>query len=182
MPNKVLSVFLVTAMSLLLAVCAAPWLCNASPPGTATKVEHISEFDAPAWPFLTINFRGTWHLEFYPGEAHGGQLYVCGGNDASGGNDKAAVQVWFYGGAVKLVSARYWQCGWCEVFLDGRSRGTYNLYSDDIEFGYELFETSGLKRGFHSIRVVNLGIPGSDDPIAQEYDLHYVNVDYLAVR
>jgi hypothetical protein len=174
-------VFLMCFLALLLAVGAAPWLGVAAP-SKATSVEYINEFDTPSWPFMRIEFKGTWHPEYYPGQAHGGQLYVCSGNNANGYNEKASVQVLFYGRAVKLVSARYWQCGWCEVFLDGRSRGTFNLSSEATEFGYVLFEANNLRQGFHTIRLVNLGIPGSDDPLAQEYDLHYVNVDYLAVR
>jgi hypothetical protein len=178
-----MTMLLVAALALLLAAGAAPWMSAGAPPQSRdADGESITEFEAPGWPFLWISFRRTWHVEYYPGQAHGGQLYVSSGNDASGNNDRASVQVIFYGSSVKLVTARYWQCGWCEVFLDGRSRGTFNLASDATQFDQVLFEDGGLRRGIHNIRVVNLGIPGSDDPIAQEYDLHYVNVDYMVVE
>ena len=144
--------------------------------------ESVTEFDYPAWPFVKISFRGEWHPEYYPGMVHADQLYVSSGNGAVGANDYASVQVCFYGSEVKLVAARYWQCGWCAVVLDGRYRGAFNLSSPAPQFDYVLFEARRLRRGFHDIRVVNLGIPGSDDPVATEYDLHFVNVDYMVVR
>lgn len=170
------------AMCMLAALlaCGLAAVPAAASPGAKT-CESLTDFDQAAWPFTRISFSGDWRAEHYT-EAHGGQIYTSSGNGAGGANDRASVSVGFYGSEVKLVAARYWQCGWCAVYLDGRFRGMYNLSSNTPQFGYVVFQASRLRRCSHEIRVVNLGIPGSCDPAAWEYDLHFVNVDYLAVR
>jgi hypothetical protein len=191
--KRLLAAMLITTLSLLLAVALAPWTAAAAPgnPGknaaaSTDVVEYVTEFDKAVKPFLKIGFTGAWHPEHYP-QAHGGQLYVSSGNDESGNDDYASVEVKFNASNVRLVAARYWQCGLCEIFLDGHSQGIFNLYFDNTkepfepDWGYVLFEATDLRPGAHTIKVVNLGLPGSDDEIAQEYDLHFVNLDYMVV-
>lgn len=146
--------------------------------------EYITEFEQPAaYPFSAITFGGPWGRELYA-DAHGGQLWVSPEAGAS-------VQVNFYGRSVKLVTSRFWQCGWCEVYVDGASRGTVNLFYDNLDSyetdsGFVAFEDYSLRPGHHTLELVNLGIPGLEvlpDWWLPEYEVpHFANVDCLVVR
>ena len=114
-----------------------------------------------------ITYEGLWVAEAY-NRARGGKLVVCH-------DENAYVEVTFQGWFVRLVAARYWSCGQCAVYLDGEYRGTVNLHSERARYNSTVF-WSFLPRGQHTLRLVNLGEPGS------EYPYHFVNVDYMVVR
>jgi len=113
-----------------------------------------------------VTYEGLWMAEAY-NRARGGKLVVC--HDVA-----AAVEVTFHGWFVRLVAARYWTCGKCAVYLDGEYRGTVNLHSEWARYNSTVF-WSFLPCGQHTLRLVNLGEPGS------EYPYHFVNVDYMVV-
>ncbi len=123
-----------------------------------------------------VSYRGQWVCEYAPC-LHGGQLVASAVEP--GAADVVAVEVTFEGTSVELYCARYWQCGWCEVFLDGVSRGRVNLSidSDYIEAGYLLCAATSLQPGSHTLKVVNVGVPGP-----QGFPYGIVNVDYLVLR
>ena len=114
-----------------------------------------------------VSYEGLWVAEAY-NRAYGGQLVVCH-------DEGAAVEVAFEGWFVRLVSARYWTCGQCAIYLDGEYRGTVNLHSECARYNHTVF-CSFLPYGHHTLRLVNLGEPGSECPY------HFVNVDYMVVR
>jgi hypothetical protein len=116
-----------------------------------------------------VSYSGYWKSEAYS-PAYGGQLVVCG----AGGD---AVEVTFYGRSAKLFCARYWQCGWCKVFLDGRSMGLVNLHAKNTEYDYPAFSICFLRPGLHTLKLVNLGIPGEVG-----FPIDFINVDYLVLR
>ncbi len=116
-------------------------------------------------------FNGLWVFE-RPFN-YDGQLIVCG----SGGE---FLEVTFYGRSVKLVSSRYWSCGMCQVYLDGQSRGVVNLQSEETQYGYAVLSDCSLRPGYHTIKLVNLGIPVTS--FNAQYGLYFVNFDYLVVR
>lgn len=114
-----------------------------------------------------VTYDGLWVAEAYR-RAHGGKLVVCH-------DENAYVEVTFQGWFVRLVAARYWNCGKCAVYLDGEYRGTVNLQSEWARYNSTVF-WSFLPRGQHTLRLVNLGEPGAG------YPYHFVNVDYMVVR
>jgi hypothetical protein len=116
-------------------------------------------------------FKGLWAFEKY--EDYDGQLIVC--NDQG-----ASLEVTFYGRSVKLVSARYWTCGMCQVYLDGRFRGTFNLQSEETQYGYTVLLDCSLRPGYHTIKLVNPGIAVT--PFNAQYGFHFVVFDYLVIR
>ena len=131
-----------------------------------------------------VTYVGSWLGESYDW-AHGGRLVVSG---VEPGGGSAAGQVFvevsldgdaLEGRSVELYCARYWQCGWCEVFLNGVSQGRVNLSidSDYPQPGYLLYAVPSLGAGHHVLQVVNPGIPGPE-----EMPLGFVNVDYLVFR
>ena len=113
-----------------------------------------------------VTYEGKWVAEAYD-RAYGGQVVVCH-------DEGAAVEVTFEGWFVRLVAARYWTCGRCAIYLDGEYRGTVNLHSEWPRYNYTVF-WSFLPCGQHTLRLVNLGEPGS------RYPYHFVNVDYMVV-
>jgi hypothetical protein len=116
-----------------------------------------------------VSYAGYWKDEYLPG-SYGGRLTVC----AEAG---ASVEVAFEGRSATLLSSRYWQCGWCEVFLDGTSMRTVNLHAEDLEFGFPVFAVYDLRPGSHTIKLVNTGAPGTE-----EMPIDIINVDYIIVR
>ena len=114
-----------------------------------------------------VTYEGQWLPEAYD-RAYGSKLVVCH-------DEGAAVEVTFDGWFVRLVAARYWSCGQCAVYLDGEYRGTINLQSEWTRYNHTVF-WSFMPRGQHTLRLVNLGVPGA------EYPYHFVNVDYVVVR
>ncbi len=165
------------------------------------SVTYVSDFEAPAYPFYSIAFHGLWSREIYNG-AHGGQLWVCGEEEDA---LEIGIEVPRNGGKLSLYSARYWQCGYCSFSLvnnaTGRvvKSGTVNLYydnydSDNPQYDFEVFKVSGLKRGTYTLRVENLGMPGTDQwpqEILEYFESagidppqlpHFINVDYLTLK
>lgn len=162
---------------------------------------YVTDFDAPAYPFTTISFQGLWSREAYDG-AHGGQLYTCEDEDAA---VEVTVEVPRNGGKLELYSARYWQCGYCSYALVDNATGqvvksgTVNLYYDNYDsgmpqYGFQVFKAAGLKKGTYTLRVQNLGTPGTDQWPQEILDYflsqgidppplpHIVNVDYLTLK
>ncbi|MBC7231358.1 MAG: hypothetical protein H5T74_13330 [Actinobacteria bacterium] len=162
---------------------------------------YVTDFEAAAYPFTSIAFEGLWGREAYTG-AHGGQLYASfSGGDAL----EVIVEVPINGAKLTLYSARYWQCGYCAYTLvnNGTGRvvtsGTVNLYYDNYDsnspqWNYRVFRVAGLKRGTYTLRVENLGRPGTDrwpQEILEYFEQqgieppplpHMVNVDYLELK
>lgn len=147
--------------------------------------EEVLEFVDPACnndPRVT--YEGFWKAEGYPW-AHGGQIVVSAvETGVAGSGERVAVRVVFEGRSVELYCALYWQCGWCEVFLDGVSQGRLNLSidSDYPEPQYLLYAVYSLRPGRHVLEVVNLGIPGPELPEPDVFPYGIVNVDYLVIR
>jgi hypothetical protein len=169
------------------AVCSVDTVGNESAPDAVAALElpeYVMEFELPAaYPFSSIDYDGLWGREVYA-DAHGGQIWVSPEAGAS-------VQVCFNGRSVKLVTSRFWQCGWCEVYVDGMSRGTVNLFYDNLDsyeadMGFVAFADYSLRPGNHTLELVNLGIPGLEklpDWWLPGYEVpHFINVDCLLVR
>lgn len=157
---------------------------NQSVPARAQAVclpEEVLDFPDPAANTdPRVAYQGFWVNEHYAPE-EGLELLegdmVVSVHPLEGADCVPSVKVTFQGRSVKLVAARFWQCGWCEIFLDGRSVGRVNLSSDEPVSDYTVFATCCLPPGKHTLEVVNLGIPGT-----QEMPFDVVNVDYLVIR
>ncbi|MBN2027916.1 MAG: hypothetical protein JW854_14285 [Actinobacteria bacterium] len=174
------------------------------PVAAASAAEYITDFNEPEYPFNSISFSGLWEAEPYPG-AYGGQLWVCNAkNDAV----EVTVEVASNGSKLTLYSARYWQCGSCQVTVVNEDTQkvelseTVDLFYDNLdsfepEYGFEVCKASGLSYGTYTIRVENLGIMSitywPDDFLAwcEEMgiepppfpdDMHNINVDYLMLK
>ncbi len=183
---------------------AAGRVAGKGAPSAAMKAAagtYVTDFEAAAYPFTSIAFEGLWCREAYTG-AHGGQLYTS----ASGGDAlEVIVEVPRNGAKLTLYSARYWQCGYCSYTLVNNGTGgvvisgTVNLYYDNYDsnmpqWNYQVFKAAGLKRGTYTLRVENLGRPGTDrwpQEILEYFEQqgieppplpHLVNVDYLELK
>ena len=158
---------------------------NLSSPVRAQAVtlpEEVLDFPDPAAnQDERVVYKGLWVNEHYRPEEGLDLLegdMVTSVYPLDGGEcDPPSVKVTFQGRSVKLVAARFWQCGWCEIFLDGRSVGRINLSSDEPLSRCTLYATYCLPPGTHTLKVVNLGIPGNP-----EMPFDVVNVDYLVIR
>lgn len=77
----------------------------------------------------------------------------------------------FTGAGVTLISSKESNRGIAEIFVDGVSQGTVDLYSPDIKRQQNVFEISDLPVGEHTIRVV---VTGNKNSSASDC---YVDID-----
>ena len=178
-PPVIFVMFVVISMMALALPVPGVMASADRPGGSGGGAEALANLRARCWCREVIDFvdprnntdpgvtyEGLWVAEAY-NRACGGKLVVCH-------DENAYVEVTFHGWYVRLVAARYWTCGKCAVYLDGEYGGTVNLHSERTRYNYTVF-WSFLPRGQHTLRLVNLGEPGS------EYPYHFVNVDYMVV-
>jgi hypothetical protein len=94
-------------------------------------------------------YSGDWYLEHYD-EVLGGTLMVT-----PYAGDYFTYT--FAGDGVTVISARHWNYGIMEVYLDGELRAQVDLYSDTVQTGQRVFTASGLGPGAHTIKLVCTG-------------------------
>jgi hypothetical protein len=86
-----------------------------------------------------------------------------------------AVEITFTGTAVRLISSLESNRGICEIFLDGVSQGTVDLYSPTIKRQQVIFEKNSLISGEHIIKMV---VTGEKNSAASEC---YVDIDAVEI-
>jgi len=173
-----------------------------TPVAAISAAEYVTEFEQPpVYPYTSIAFEGDWARELYP-SAHGGQIWACS-------NTGAAVEVTFdvasNGSKLTLYSARYWQCGSCQVTVVDEATqavvfsGTFSLFYDNLDswepdWGFEVCKVTALMEGTYTLRVENLGVPGLTAwpqewlDYWDEYGIpvppfpHLIDVDYLVLK
>jgi hypothetical protein len=123
---------------------------------------------------------GTWKVEQYtklpPPLTGPNDLLVA--NDA-GATASLAVDLQGSLKYIEVWSAKYWQCGTMEIFLDGASQGTFSLNITPVGAApqwSQLIWTSTKQGGTtHTVTIKALGTGGP--PLYPAF--HFVNVQYV---
>jgi hypothetical protein len=140
------------------------WGAESTPAGAVSVLAPatVYEQDDPAWQFA-----GQWVEENYI-ESGGDVLMVAEdlGSTAS---------ISFEGRRVKVYVSTYWQCGDLRVYVDGRDRGTYSLYSANTTWDIDIFVITGLDQGGHTLTLEVLGSGGPEG-------YSFANMDFIEVR
>ncbi|MGM9681794.1 MAG: alpha-L-rhamnosidase C-terminal domain-containing protein [Eubacteriales bacterium] len=116
-----------------------------------------------------IRYSGNWtHMEYEGWGAYRNSLSFSNqrGNSAT---------VTFEGTGVSYITSIESNRGIAEIFLDGVSKGTFDLYSPVILRQQTVFEAKGLPEGEHTLKIV---VTGEKNPDATDC---YVDVDAIAV-
>lgn len=146
---------------------------------TAPQPPEYIYADDPGW-----STQGYWYVEPYSQlpEPLTGEADLLVANDG-GAAASYVIPAGYTRG--QLASAKYWQCGVAEVYLDGELVETADLNSDEYVWGVPIYTTLDLEPStahIITLRATGTGGPGLVEIDGVPYDLtwmHFVNVQWL---
>lgn len=115
----------------------------------------------------SITYVGNWKTESN-GNFQGGTATYCG-------TVSDYAQYTFIGTGIGLYVTKSTNFGIAEIFIDGVSKGTFDLYATSAAYKVKLLEVTGLAYGVHTIKFL---VKGTKNTASTNY---YIELDYLEV-
>jgi len=103
-----------------------------------------------------IIYNGTWMLENNVGYYNGSASY----------SKANYMEYTFEGTGINVYSVKRGDCGIVEIFLDGITQGTFDMYNATRSFQEKIFSRKNLTYGTHTIKIL---IKGTKNASAQDY-------------
>lgn len=114
-----------------------------------------------------ITYSGTWASE--------SNINFYGGTCRYSSTVNGYAQYTFVGTGINVYTPKSSGLGICEIFLDGTSKGTIDLYNSTIIYKQKIFSITNLTYGTHVIKIV---VTGTKNTSSSNF---YVEVDYFEV-
>ncbi|MGM9680437.1 MAG: hypothetical protein ACI3XR_02920 [Eubacteriales bacterium] len=149
---------------------------NPASAGCFVDIDAFKVVDAAATSITTVYdetddsavYVGNWTHDPLPGAYNGTFSYS---NEAG-----SSAEFTFNGIGISLICSMESNRGIAEIFLDGVSKGTVDLYSETARRQVTVFTQDDLANGSHTLRIV---VTGSQNPAAAGC---YVDIDAFSVK